>query len=135
MAERRGLKLNKVRRRDTGAIDYGRWYISEAARNLCLAENLTIDEVEVWLDSYVDDLTPLGSYARSLRDDPALNVAFEAKWEAENAALEAIKAGDYAAGLEALQRLLILSDTFPGVLAEAVDRTAREEESDDGPTS
>ena len=52
-AERQGLELRKIRRRDPRAIDYGRfWLIDSETGGVWLDQGrfgLSIDEVEEWL--------------------------------------------------------------------------------------
>lgn len=49
MAERQGFVLRKNRRRDPRAIDFGRWYVIDAERNITIRECTTLDQVENWL--------------------------------------------------------------------------------------
>lgn len=51
MAERQGLALNKSRRRDQRALDYGRWHIVDAASGDVIVggDGMTTDEVEAYL--------------------------------------------------------------------------------------
>jgi hypothetical protein len=52
MAQRQGLVLQKSRRRDPSAIDYGRWFIVDQDTNALVAGDrfgITIDEVERFL--------------------------------------------------------------------------------------
>jgi hypothetical protein len=57
MAERRGLKVVKSRRRDPLAVDYGRYVIVDPDSNRPVAGEfgsasaMTLDDVEVWLAS------------------------------------------------------------------------------------
>ena len=56
VAERRGLKLEKSKRRDMSAIDYGKYRFVDASSNFVIAGatnqsfELTIDEAEKLLD-------------------------------------------------------------------------------------
>lgn len=56
VAARRGYRLVKAKRMDTGAIDYGRWEIRDlftdelVAGRLASRDALTTDEVEEWLN-------------------------------------------------------------------------------------
>lgn len=52
MAERQGLRLEKSRRRDPRATDYGRWTIF--AGNDIRRGNLTIEQVEEYLTWEID---------------------------------------------------------------------------------
>ncbi len=51
MADRQGLVLRRSRRRDVRALDYGRYWLSDARTNRLVTPEagLTIDEVEVYL--------------------------------------------------------------------------------------
>ena len=56
MAERRGLRVGRSRRRDQGAFDYGRYLLRDANTRVIVAGAtrdgralLTLDEVEVYL--------------------------------------------------------------------------------------
>lgn len=51
MADRQGLVLRRSRRRDPRAIDYGRYWLTDArtGRLLSPKAGLTIDDVEVFL--------------------------------------------------------------------------------------
>lgn len=50
MADRQGLTLRKHRRRDPRAIDFGTYYLVDAASNYIVAgERMDIDEVEHYL--------------------------------------------------------------------------------------
>jgi len=49
MAKRQGLLLQKSRRRDTLAFDYGKWYVIDPAASTLVLEFVTLDEVEEWL--------------------------------------------------------------------------------------
>jgi hypothetical protein len=50
MAERQGLGIRKVRRRDPRALDYGTWTIYDLSTNAVVAgERMSIDEVEAYL--------------------------------------------------------------------------------------
>jgi hypothetical protein len=58
MAERQGLRLEKSRRRDPRAIDYGRYMLVNAELNAAVAgttatgrHEFTLDDVEAWLTS------------------------------------------------------------------------------------
>jgi hypothetical protein len=52
-AQRQGLELRKIRRRDPRAIDYGRWWLIDVETGGVWLDQgrfgLTIDEVEEWL--------------------------------------------------------------------------------------
>ena len=50
MAAMQGFYLQKSRRRDSQARDYGRWYLSNPKRNAVILENVDLDEVEAWLN-------------------------------------------------------------------------------------
>lgn len=52
MAERRGLKVMKSRRRDPGAMGYGIWYLIEVSRNIHVGEYHSLDNLEHYLNSY-----------------------------------------------------------------------------------
>jgi hypothetical protein len=45
-----GFHLQKSRRRDSRAPDYGRWCLSNPKRNAVILENVDLDEVEAWLN-------------------------------------------------------------------------------------
>lgn len=45
-----GFKLQKSRRRDPRAPDYGRWSLIDPHRNTVLLENVDLDQVEAWLN-------------------------------------------------------------------------------------
>jgi hypothetical protein len=52
MAERQGLVLRKSRRRDPRAVDYGMFWLVDAATNALVAGGqfgMNIDSVEEWL--------------------------------------------------------------------------------------
>lgn len=57
MAARQGLVVNKSRRRDPNALDYGRYWIVEPRRNVIATSlegqehGITLEEVEAWLRS------------------------------------------------------------------------------------
>ena len=51
MAARRGFRLEKSRRRDSYALDYGRWYVIQADRNFLVAECDSLDQVEAALET------------------------------------------------------------------------------------
>jgi hypothetical protein len=50
MAAMQGFHLQKSRRRDRQAPDYGRWCLSNPNRNAVILENADLDEVEAWLN-------------------------------------------------------------------------------------
>lgn len=52
MAERRGFKIMKSRRRDQGARDYGVWYIIQVDKNIHCGDFYSLEQVEHWLSSY-----------------------------------------------------------------------------------
>jgi hypothetical protein len=60
MAERQGLALQKSRRRDPRAIDYGMYTLIDPSTNTIVAGHVegraafTIDEVEDWLTNPVE---------------------------------------------------------------------------------
>lgn len=54
-AERQGLHISKSRRRDARAVDFGRYYITQAWNNALLYEAPDLDAVEAYLD---DDEPP-----------------------------------------------------------------------------
>jgi hypothetical protein len=52
MAERQGLVLQKSRRRDPRALDYGVYRLIDVRRNVNVepgGEGMSLDEVEAWL--------------------------------------------------------------------------------------
>lgn len=49
-AAMQGFKLQKSRRRDPSAPDYGRWWLIDPHRNTVLLENVDLDQVEAWLN-------------------------------------------------------------------------------------
>jgi hypothetical protein len=52
MAERQGLTIRKSRRRDPRAVDYGKYWVFEAATDVLVAggqPGLNLDGVEDWL--------------------------------------------------------------------------------------
>lgn len=51
MAQRQGLTLNKSRRRDPRAIDFGTYTLSDANNVIVAGERMTLDEVESYLTS------------------------------------------------------------------------------------
>jgi hypothetical protein len=58
-ANRRGLRVEKSRRRDPHALDFGRYWIIDASTNCLVAganpngcPGMTLDEVEEWLDDW-----------------------------------------------------------------------------------
>lgn len=56
MAERRGIRIEKSRRRDPKALDFGGYMLIDAATNGAImgaspyAYSASLDEVEQWLD-------------------------------------------------------------------------------------
>lgn len=50
VAERRGLTLQRSRRRDPHALDYGTYYISSTTGLLTDEKGISLDDVETWLD-------------------------------------------------------------------------------------
>jgi hypothetical protein len=66
IASRRGLRVTKSRRRDTGASDYGMYMIVDPSSNTVIAgagdagrANFTLDEVEKFLTTPSDDRSRL----------------------------------------------------------------------------
>lgn len=64
MAERQGYVLQKSRRRDPHALDYGRWRIVDpdtggvvagAGYSKALAYRFDLDDVEAWLTDYENE--------------------------------------------------------------------------------
>jgi hypothetical protein len=54
-ATRRGFILRRSRRRDPQAVDYGRYWLIEASRNVGVLGGqwgVELDDVEAWLNSY-----------------------------------------------------------------------------------
>lgn len=51
MAQRQGLELHRSRRRDPRALDYGTYWLTDAAGNPVAADPGTLDDVERWLTS------------------------------------------------------------------------------------
>jgi hypothetical protein len=49
-AQRQGLRLEKSRRRDTRASDYGRFNVIDADTTAILVQHLTIDQVADYLN-------------------------------------------------------------------------------------
>lgn len=50
-AERQGLKLTRSRRRDPRALDYGRYWLTDASGDLVTPEQgVTLDEIEAYLN-------------------------------------------------------------------------------------
>jgi hypothetical protein len=49
MAERQGVRLQKSRRRDRWALDYGHWAIVDSRHGRTVLYGVTIDDVEAWL--------------------------------------------------------------------------------------
>jgi hypothetical protein len=47
---RQGFRLAKTRRRDTRAVDYGTYAILPASGRRSVAERLSLDRVERWID-------------------------------------------------------------------------------------
>lgn len=52
VAERRGYRLTKSRRRDPRAIDYGKYWITDVKTGspLTSAGGLSLDEIEAWIE-------------------------------------------------------------------------------------
>jgi len=51
VAQRRGLKLTRSRRRDSRALDYGRYWLTDLQANTVMTSEfgLTLDEVDAYL--------------------------------------------------------------------------------------
>jgi hypothetical protein len=65
MADRRGLRLVKSRRRDPRAVDYGRYMLVDQATNVVVAGTgaigrpiWTLDQIEAWLTSEPEEEAP-----------------------------------------------------------------------------
>jgi hypothetical protein len=55
IAKRRGFTLKLSRRRDRQAVDYGKYWLTDARSDACVvggANGVELDDVEAWLNSY-----------------------------------------------------------------------------------
>lgn len=60
VARRRGLRLAKSRRRDTGAPDYGLYWVADSDWYLVSPdEGMTLDETEAWLSAWRSQREPV----------------------------------------------------------------------------
>ena len=48
---RRGLALKKSRRRDSYALDYGKYWILDARRDVILTDEGTLEDIVYWVDN------------------------------------------------------------------------------------
>ena len=51
IAERRGFRIEKSRRKDTDAMDFGGYILTDARTNIVIMDNATLDEIEIYIRS------------------------------------------------------------------------------------